>query len=70
MSKSNIKTALWLGGAWICIAIGIAAMAWATDFSIVTDPAWLKAWVFFMALLTTAPSAMFCIYKAGFMGRL
>lgn len=68
MSKSNLQTALWLVGAWICIAIGVAAMAWAMDFSIVTNPAWLKAWVLVMALLTTPLSAMFCIYKAGFMG--
>lgn len=69
MSKSNLQTALWLIGAWICIAIGVAAMAWSLDFSIVIKPAWLKGWVYIMALLTTVPSVVFCIHMAVFRRR-
>jgi hypothetical protein len=64
MTSLTLERALWIAGAWICAAVGVAALAWAMDFNIVTNPAWLKGWVAVMGWVTAAPSAIFCLYRA------
>lgn len=64
MTNPTLERVLWVAGAWTCAAVGVAAVAWAMDFSIVTNPAWLKGWVAVMGWGTAVPSAIFCLRQA------